>query len=103
MSPPPTVRRLAIRYGLAVLLAAGGGLGAAVAAAAVPKNQRTHPHVSPRVGGKQSTFALSFTLRVTPGHQGLMETEYRAEVALPADAPGSCRASQPPPVTSGKR
>jgi hypothetical protein len=65
--------------------------------------QLTHPRVRPRVGGTHSTFALSFTLRQTPGHMGVVATDYRVEVAQPHRAGASCSPPQPAPILSGRK
>ncbi|MFL5822977.1 MAG: hypothetical protein ACJ764_05990 [Solirubrobacteraceae bacterium] len=101
-----------VRSAVAVLLAAVGGLGAAVAAGAedhngaratstVPRDQRTHPRVRPHFGDSSTTFVLRFRLRQTPGHQGVMETSYNVQVAPHRRAADACWPDQPPPVTSG--
>lgn len=91
----------------AVLLAAGGGLGAAVVAgarsSATPRSERTHPRVEPSSGTPSTSFGLSFRLREQPGHQGVMATEYRIEVSPQRGAPSSCQPAQPGPIARGRR
>lgn len=99
---------MTLRHGIAAVLAAGGGLGAPLAVAASaqnppPKNERTHPRVSPQSGGTATTFKLTFTLRETPGHQGAMATEYQAEISPPQSAPSSCWPDQPRPIIHGQK
>lgn len=76
----------------------GGGSGPR----GVPRGQRTHPSVSPITGDSSTSFELSFTLRQTPGHQGVVATDYRAEVAPHRGSANACWPPQPPPISSGQ-
>jgi hypothetical protein len=48
-------------------------------------------------------FDLSFRLRDTPGHKGVLATEYRPVVSPGRGAPSSCQPTQPQPITHGRR
>lgn len=88
-----------------LMLLAGAGLWVGAASASgspkASKSQQTHPRVRPRVGGRRTTFTLSFTLRQTPGHSGVMQTDYRVEISPRQRSPAACSPSQPAPITSG--
>jgi hypothetical protein len=89
-------------------LAVAGGIAAAIGApdalagsSPAPTGEQTHPHVTPRVGGRHRTFELSFTLAQAPGRNGIEYTSYRAVVIAPAQAQLACMPTQPAPITSG--
>jgi hypothetical protein len=67
----------------------------------VPSNERTDPQIYPTSGGGLTVFTLTFTLRDAPGHEGVMATEYRVQVAAPPGSGSSCMAAQPPAIDSG--
>jgi hypothetical protein len=67
----------------------------------VPSNERTYPQVRPTKGGRLTSFALTFTLRDAPGHQGVLEVDYRVQVTAPPGAAASCIPNQPPPIERG--
>jgi hypothetical protein len=97
------------RSAMAVLLAAGVALGTAVAASATPgpagtpRGERTRPRVNPSSGTPSTVVGLVFRLRETPGHQGVMATDYRVQVSPPSGSPKSCWPTQPQPITSGQK
>lgn len=74
----------------------GGGSGG------IPRNQRTHPSVSPVTGDSSTSFELSFTLRQTPGHHGVVATDYRVEVAPYRGSASSCWPPQPSTISGGQ-
>lgn len=76
-----------------------GGTGPPTAPAA----ELTHPRVRPKVGGARTSFALWFTLRRAPGHEGVLATDYRIQVSPPAHARTACWPSQPAPVQAGRK
>jgi hypothetical protein len=90
--------RLAVAVGVAVAVVAPNALAGT---SQVPSADATHPHVTPRVGGRRRTFELSFTVAQVPGHSGLEYTYYRAVVSPPARARASCSPTQPALVTTG--
>jgi hypothetical protein len=97
---------MGLRRGLAlVLVSAALAAVAAVAAlaggAAGSESEGTDPHVRPAYGQAATVFTLTFTLRKTPGHEGVMATDYRVAVAPPPGSGGPCAASQPAAVDSG--
>ena len=67
----------------------------------VPSNERTDPQIHPTSGSGLTVFTLTFTLRDAPGHEGVMATEYRVQVAAPPGSRSSCMAAQPPAIDSG--
>ncbi len=67
----------------------------------VPSNERTDPQIYPTSGSGLTVFTLTFTLRDAPGHEGVMATEYRVQVAAPPGSGSSCMAAQPPAIDSG--
>ena len=81
-------------------LALGIGLGAP--AFAVTDEQRTDPRVRPKEGKRHTAFAVKFTLRQTPGHEGVYDTSYRVEVTAPADARAGCTPPPLDPVREGE-
>lgn len=66
-----------------------------------PKNELTHPRVHPPIGGRLTPFTLAFTLRETPGHQGVFAVDYRIQVAAPPGAATSCNPNLLPNLESG--
>ena len=88
---------MGFRYGVALILAVLAGAAMAAVAegqdsqanqvmTSVPSNERTDPQMHPTSGSGLTVFTLTFTLRDAPGHEGVMATEYRAQVTAP---PGS--------------
>lgn len=69
--------------------------------ATVPNNQLTHPQVRPAKGGPLTSFALGFTLREAPGHQGAFAVDYRIQVTAPPRAAAGCTPNPPPTIESG--
>jgi hypothetical protein len=67
----------------------------------VPSNERTDPQIHPTSGSGLTAFTLTFNLRDAPGHEGVMATEYRVQVAAPPGSRSSCMAAQPPAIDSG--
>ena len=67
----------------------------------VPNNERTDPQIHPTSGSGLTVFTLTFTLRDAPGHESVMATEYRVQVAAPPGSRSSCMAAQPPAIDSG--
>ncbi len=99
-----------IRRFIAVPLAIAGAVGITAAlevtdalagTATATSQQQTHPSVSPRVGGKRTTYTVSFTMQQTPRRVGTLRSYYRVEVSPPAHAGSSCTPAQPGPITSG--
>jgi hypothetical protein len=86
---------------LSVALAAVAAVAAFAGSAAHSASEGTDPHVRPAYGQASSVFTLTFTLRETPGHEGVMQTDYRVAVAAPSGGRGSCAASQPATIDSG--
>lgn len=82
----------------AVLATAGGALAGAAAGS---EGAGTDPHIRPAIGQASTVFALTFTLRTTPGHEGVMASDYRVAVTPPDGSEGSCAGSQPAPIDSG--
>jgi hypothetical protein len=82
---------------VAALLAVSAGFLSA------PASQQTHPRVSPRTGGRHTTFALSFTLRSAPGHVGVFATDYRIDVRPDRRRPAACTPVPPGPAQSGSQ
>jgi PASTA domain len=70
-------------------------------ATSVLSDQRTFPHISPPSGSAVTVFTLSFTLRDTAGHEGILATEYRVQITQPEGTGASCVAEQPSAVNSG--
>jgi hypothetical protein len=58
--------------------------------------------VRPKIGRRHTSFVLSFTLRESPGHQGVFEVAYRLQVVAMAKTRPSCTPAQPPPIESGE-
>jgi hypothetical protein len=103
---------MGVRYGVALILAVVAAAAMAAIAGGqeppshprtttVPGNERTDPQVHPTSGGGLTVFTLTFTLRDAPGHEGVMATEYRAQVMAPPGSRSSCTAPQPPAIDSG--
>lgn len=67
----------------------------------VPSKEQTHPQVRPARGRPHTAFAVQFTLREAPGHQGVFATEYRVQVSKPVKSPPFCAVPQPPSIGSG--
>jgi hypothetical protein len=63
--------------------------------ASVPTSELTHPQVRPAKGGRRSAFALSFTLREAPGHEGIFAEDYSVQVAAPPGAAAGCTPTPP--------
>jgi hypothetical protein len=104
---------MGFRYRFALILAVLAGAAMALvgtpvsypqaspATTSVPSNERTDPQMQPTSGGRLTLFTLTFTLRDAPGHEGVMATEYRAQVTAPSGSRSSCVAAQPPAIDSG--
>jgi PASTA domain len=95
-----------LRRGLAlvpvsVAFAAVAAVAALAGSAAPSASEGTDPHVRPAYGQASTAFTLTFTLRETPGHEGVMQTDYRVAVASPPGGQPSCAASQPATIDSG--
>lgn len=86
------------RHGLIALLATLSAVAPATASAT--ESESTHPRVRPAYGQADSAFTLTFTLRETPGHEGILATDYSVLVTpLKPDAP--CVPPQSAPIESG--
>lgn len=72
-----------------------------VAMAAAPSAEQTHPRVRPAEGGRHTSFTLSFTVRQSLGHAGVVATDYRVQASPVRPARASCSPSQPVPISSG--
>ncbi len=100
---------MSFRYGLALILAVVAAAAMAAVAegqaqgggAAVGNSERTDPQIQPTSGSALTVFTLTFTLRDAPGHEGVMATEYRAQVTAPPGSGSSCIAAQPPVIDNG--
>jgi hypothetical protein len=100
---------MGFRSGVALILALVAGAAIATIAVgqaspamtSVPSNERTDPQVHPTSGGRFTVFTLIFTLRDAPGHEGVMATEYRAQITAPPGSRSACIAAQPPAIDSG--
>src|SRR5581483_3767580 len=68
---------------------------------ALAASEDTNPSVRPSRGTPSSVYRLSFTLRETPGHPGVVATSYRIGVAPPAGSRSRCAPPAPPVVDSG--
>lgn len=95
-----------LRHGLAIVpisvaLAAVAAVAALAGSAAGSESGGTDPHVRPAYGQVSSVFTLTFTLRETPGHEGVRETDYRVAVAPPPGSGAPCAANQPAAIDSG--
>ena len=66
----------------------------------VSDDELTRPQVRPAYGQTDTVFTLIFTLRESPGHEGIMATDYRIQIA-PPQAGASCVPPQPPVIQSG--
>lgn len=49
--------------------------------------EQTHPRVKPAAGSRRTRFAVAFTLRVQPGHQGVVAADYQVRVDAPKCPP----------------
>jgi hypothetical protein len=65
--------------------------------------QQTHPRMVPRVGRRHTAFAVEFTLADAPGHQGVVATDYRIDVAVPSAKRAGCTPAPPPIVDAGEQ
>jgi hypothetical protein len=65
--------------------------------------QQTHPATQPRRPTRRSHITVRFTLSDAPGHQGVVESNYRIEVDQPAGSRAACAAAAPADVASGKQ
>lgn len=63
--------------------------------------QQTHPVTHPRHPTRRSRGRVQFTLSDAPGHEGVVETDYRIQVDKPAGSRQACSAPAPANVTSG--
>lgn len=104
------MRRLALLTGLAASVlvvesgaasAGDGGRPRPDAHAQAPRDQRTYPRVRPRRGRAPASFAVYFTLRSRPGHQGVTETAYQVAVASTSRLPARCSPPSPDSVRTG--
>jgi hypothetical protein len=66
-----------------------------------PSGERTHPRLQPTTGRRHTRFTLTFTLRDTPGHQGVLAVDYHVQVAPPVGARASCTPAEPPTIDAG--
>jgi PASTA domain len=82
-------------------LVAMAAVAVLTSSAAGSESGGTDPHVHPAYGQASTVFTLTFTLRETPGHEGVMATDYQVAVAPPPGSEGSCAASQPAMIDSG--
>jgi hypothetical protein len=62
--------------------------------------EQTHPGVVPRRGTPRTRFAVRLTLATTPGHSGVLATDYRLQLRVPARRSVS-RCSPPAPANIG--
>jgi hypothetical protein len=93
---------LSARAAVAVAAAGASLLAPAAGAILLPAaGERTYPHVHPRTGGPATAFALSFRLRVTPGHTGLLLMDYRVGVYPLGRMPVRCRPPEPANIETG--
>jgi hypothetical protein len=97
---------MCLRRGLAlvlvsVALAAVAAVAALAGSAVHSASEGTDPHVRPAYGQGSTVFILTFTLRETPGHEGVMQTGYRVAVAAAPGSAASCAAGQPAALDSG--
>lgn len=95
------MRWRAILSALLLSAAVGAAEVAPIGNAAASEDGSTDPHVLPAVGRASTVFTLTFTLRTTPGHEGVIATDYRVAIAPPPGSEGSCTGSQPAPIDSG--
>jgi PASTA domain len=99
-----SVALLAVLLGTGLFTAATPGVevasAAAPAAASAAESESTHPRVRPIYGQAATSFTLTFTLRETPGHEGVLATDYSVLVT-PLKPGASCAPPQPPPIESG--
>jgi hypothetical protein len=58
--------------------------------------EQTHPSVLPRRGHPHTRFTAGLTLAVSPGHSGVLSTDYRLQVSVKRRH-GNARCSPPPP------
>jgi hypothetical protein len=66
-----------------------------------PAADQTHPLVLPSRGQRGTRFAMYFTLREQPGHNGVLSTSYRIAVDRPPHTRSRCQPAAPPKITSG--
>lgn len=66
-----------------------------------PRDERTDPRMRPESGKRHTAFAVLFTLREAPGHQGVFAVDYSVRVSRPARSSPSCASLRPPNVDSG--
>lgn len=95
------LRRGLVLAFVSAALAAVVAVAAFASSAAGSKSEGTDPHVRPAYGQASTVFTLTFTLRETPGHEGVMATDYQVAVAPPPGGGGSCAGSQPTMIDSG--
>jgi len=67
----------------------------------VPTSEFTHPQVRPAKRGRLTSFALTFTLREAPGHQGVSAVDYSVQVTAPLGAAAMCAPAPSPTIESG--
>ncbi|MDX6581111.1 MAG: hypothetical protein QOI10_295 [Solirubrobacterales bacterium] len=91
-------RRIAV---LILALVAGAASAAVAEGHGELKGERTHPQIQPANGHRHTPFTLTFTLRETPGHQGVYAVDYRVEITPPRTASASCMPDQPPIIETG--
>lgn len=63
--------------------------------------QQTHPAVHPRRPTRRSHVSVQLTLSNAPGHQGVVESDYRIQVDQPPGSRVACAAAAPANVTGG--
>ncbi len=67
-----------------------------------PSEERTYPQVRPSSGRRRTTFALTFTLRESPGQGNAFDVIYRVQVAALASTRPSCTPALSPSIESGE-
>jgi hypothetical protein len=76
-------------------------LGAAGALAQTTSSELTNPRPHPSAGTRQTSFAVTFTLRHDAGHSGVVQTTYQVRVGRPSGSRRACTPSAPRPVARG--
>lgn len=60
--------------------------------------QRTHPAILPATGYGHTRFTIRLTLADTPGHSGVVASDYRLQLTAPAKTSASRCDPHPPPA-----
>ncbi len=64
--------------------------------------EQTHPAVLPRTGGRRTRFVVRLTLADAPGHAGVLATDYRLAITVPAKRSLSrCSPAGPASIDAG--